>query len=237
MSSNPTAARTHPSQARPRASLLLATLLLPLVGSGCGSWTALTQKANPPAFQPANHFAQFERLPAFVRRVAILPIAVPAENWYASDGRPQLEPVLKSELGKLNRFEMSVVTEQQLRSWTGRGQWGTHEDLPPDLFERLRKETGCDAVLFSNLSPYRPYRPMVMGWNFRLIDARLRSVLWAAEEVFDSGQADVSVAARRYYEKQSPDSKEVGDSERILLSPSRFSQYTLHAVLASMPQR
>ena len=109
--------------------------------------------------------------------------------------------------------------------------------VPQDFFERLRKETGCDAVLFSEVSPYRPYRPMVVGWNLRLIDARLRSVLWGAEEVFDAGQSDVSVAAQRYYQEQSQDARDLDDPERILLSPSRFNQYTIHAVLASMPAR
>lgn len=237
MTHHPSPAPSCTHRVRRNAALALIGLLVLSSGSGCRSWQALARKTNPPAFQPVNHFAQFEKLPAFVRRVAVLPIHVPTENFYATDSRSQLEPVFFGELGKLNRFELKAVTEEQLRAWTGREQWAAQDPLPQDFFQRLRKETECDAVLFTQVSSYRPYRPMVVGWNLRLIDARLRSVLWGAEEVFDSGQLDVSVAAQRYYEEQSSDAKDLGDSERILLSPSRFNQYTIHAILASLPPR
>jgi hypothetical protein len=216
------------------ALILLAAVVY---STGCGSVTQYARNPRTSSFKPDNYFTQYERLPSFIRRVAVLPIHASADNWYATDGQPQLQPVLQSELGKLNRFELTPVSGEDLRIWTGRAQWSAHEVLPAGFMDRIRRETGCDAVLFTQLQPYHPYRPMVMGWNFRLVDTRISTILWAAEEVFDAGRTEVAVAAKRHYEKQSPEARDLGDADRILLSPRRFSQYTLETVFASVPIR
>ena len=97
------------------------------------------------------------------------------------------------------------------------------------------QETGCDAVLFVRLSPYHPYRPLVMGWKLKLVDSRQNSIIWAADEVFDSANNSVAKAAKTYSERQAKINQKTHDSDRILMSPRRFGQYTLDSILISIP--
>jgi hypothetical protein len=124
--------------------------------------------------------------------VAVLPVTFEAEDWQAEEGLAELEPVLYAELGKIKAFELVVVSPEQMRRWTSKARWNAEEKLPADFFEHLEKMLGCDAVLFTRLQPYRAYRPLMIGWNFKLVEARAKSILWAADEVFDASEAGVA---------------------------------------------
>jgi hypothetical protein len=68
----------------------------------------------------------------------------------------------------------------------------------------------------------------------KLVDVQSIKILWAADELFDAGQTAVAKAAERY-------SRATGESwlessrDGVLLSPRRFGQYTLSALLATLP--
>ena len=123
------------------------------------------------------------------------------------------------------------------RQWTSKARWGAEEKLPSDFFERLQNALGCDAVLFARLQPYHAYRPLVVGWNLKLVEAKAKSVLWAADEVFDASEVRVAKAAESYSRDHVEAVRPLADSSSILSSPRRFSQYTLSALLTTLPER
>ncbi len=208
-----------------------------MLWSGCASGP-LAKTLLGPAFQPANVYRLTPQLPSAVRRVAVLPTSVADEDWLAAAGRAQLEPVLYTELGKANRFELIAVSAQQLLDWTGRGSWKAEDKLPGDLLGRVRESLGCDAVLFSHLRLFHAYKPLVIGWNFKLADCRSGQILWAADEVFDAADPTVARAAERYGQSHGEEWRPWGgEAGTILSSPRRFGQYTVSALLASLPKR
>jgi hypothetical protein len=167
----------------------------------------------------------------------MLPLVVDPNVPDGTIGREALSPVLAEEVSLARRFELIQVTPEKLRALSERAQWTAEEKLPPEFFDLLRRETGCDAVLFSRLTHYRPYSPVALGWSLKLVRCAQPRILWAADEVFDASHAPVSNSARRYEQANSPVPSAIADSRSILQSPRRFGHYSLSALMNTMPLR
>ena len=188
-------------------------------------------------YKPTNIYRKGLALDPEVKRVAVLPMTTlqPTEAFQA--GVDSLQPLLHAELEKAKRFEMIAVTPEQLQNWTGQRVWRADEQLPPDFFDRIREETGCQAVLFDQLTRYQPYQPVAVGWKLTLVFNRERQIYWAADEIFDAGDESVANAARSYEANHIVTQSPIPDPNAILSSPSRFGQYTLNALLTTIPVR
>lgn len=237
-----------------RACLIFAALLAPFWLAGCASLhggantpqlTAAVQDYGP-GYKPANVYRLASSLPARIRRVAVLPLTTSSGSSLLQDGTETLEPVLYAELEKCRRFEVVQVTGEQMHRLTGQSGWRTDEALPADFFTRVREATGCDAVLFSQLTRYQPYQPLATGWKFRLVetpnDDSLAEgfpgrTLWSADELLDSGDPAVANSAREYYMQHLRNAGPAPDATTILSSPTRFGQYTLSTLLNTLPER
>ena len=122
-----------------------------------------------------------------------------------------------------------------LRSRTGQSGWTGAEVLPADFFESLRRAYGCDAVLFCQLTVFRAYAPLAVGWRMKMVDTRTRQILWAADEVFDAGQPSVLNGARHYQLAEHRASEP--DDWGIRNSPRQFGQYAAAQLAARLPDR
>src|SRR5439155_14524295 len=112
--------------------------------------------------------------------------------------------------------------------------WNAEDTLPPNFFQLLENQLGCDAVLFSRLSLFHPYPPLAVGWNLKLVQLEEAKVLWAADEVVDAADRSVVSGARRYQKTQEQLATGLADSHSILVSPKRFGQYAADIILASL---
>jgi hypothetical protein len=186
------------------------------------------------AYKPSNIYRACTFLPPGIRRVAILPITIEAGDFQAESGKNELTPILESELGKVKVFERVQVSSEQLRALTGRPAWRSEDLLPNDFFEKLQQAVACDAVLFAHLRPYHAYQPIVIGWNLKLIEVKSHTIMWAADEVFDGAKPSVTKAALSYWREQ-PVFLAPSETESVLISPRRFSQYSLCALLETIP--
>lgn len=204
--------------------------------TGCASVMDVFPSAGP-VYRPKNIYRGVEKLPQDVKRVAVLPLRVDAKDVATEQARPWLQKALLSELSKAARFELVPVKPEQLRDWSGRMAWGTEEELPEGFLERIRKETGCEGVLFSQVTGYRAYPPLAIGWRLRLVDVDRLQVWWAADEWFDAGDVAVANAARRHYLDRAPRPLALADAQQILYSPLRFGTYTASALAATCPSR
>lgn len=211
---------SHPWPWRQAASGLLAVALM----YGAPATAALRQ---PAAGLVNNVHRGCDVLPADAYRVALLPLSA-AADYTAVAGT--LDSVLHSELVRTKRFEVVTLPAERLAWRTGRSAWSGEEEFPADFFAILRRETGCDAVLFARLVVLRAYPPLAVGWRLRLVDARSLETLWAAEEVFDAAQPEVARAARRF---DGADATGWG----VLHSPRRFAGFAAAHLLETLPAR
>jgi hypothetical protein len=196
-----------------------------------------------PDYQPDNVFVYPAVLPADLKRVAVLPLACEEANSDLTDGCETLNSILQAQLIKTKKFELVPVNPEILRNRTSRTAWTGTEVLPPDFFDSLRRVYGCDAVLFCQLTVFRAYAPLAVGWRLKLVDIHTRQTLWAVDEIFDAGQKSVSSGARHYqlaprrlwtdtlFRADSPDDWSMRNS------PRQFGEYAVAQLLATMPNR
>lgn len=218
-----------------RLSGLLFVSLLALVAGGCahpGSGSA--RLAPPPEFEPQNFHQTTAWLPRDVRRVAVLPLTAAPGELLNHSTREQLEQLLPRELNRTGLFEVVQVQPEQLRRWTGKSRWGIADALPADFFALLRKQLGCDAVVFAHVTAFRAYAPLAMGWKLHLVDARQPQVWWACDLMYDAGDQSVARGAARFEREHQGSRLPSGDPATILRSPGRFGQYTLATSLETL---
>ena len=78
---------------------------------------------------------------------------------------------------------------------------------------------------------------LAVGWKLNLVANSDHASVWSADELFDAGNMGVANSARDYADKDIRYEGPLDDPDAILSSPSRFSQYTLRTLLATMPAR
>lgn len=213
-----------------------AAVLLTMATGGCAKRSMFAQ-ALTPSYEPSNVFREDAVLPEQIRRVALLPVSVASDDGDMAFGRGTLEPIVLAEIARVRRFEVVPVTPDELRMLTGRTTWTPEDKLPIEFFEKIRDKFGADAVLFTHLTQYRPYEPLLIGWRMKLIDADEPHILWAVDEIFDARVPTVAAAASRYLEGNPDTGASLSDSRSVLQSPRRFGRYTAHAVVHTMPGR
>ncbi len=202
-----------------------------LLATGCS--TAHFPELGP-RYAPQN-LHSVAAMPKTVRRVALLPIVAQHNDRSLVSGANSLTAVVDTELRKSMMFEVVNVSERQLLEWTGRSAWNVENPLPQDFFVRVCEETGCDAVLFPSLTAYRPYPPLAIGFNLRLVANLDLLTLWAIDEVIDAGAAPVGRSARDYGRYQLLVRE--GDEGAILQSPLRFANFVSATLFATLPPR
>lgn len=224
------------SQTMRLLTLLNAVALAMILGlsTGCRLMNPREARLGPP-FEPQNVYLAAPELSADLRRVVVMPMAVANESSTFSEGRQMLGSVLASELVKTRKFEVITLTHAQARSASGKEIWSGEEVLPSDFMERLGAAYACDAVFFCQMTAFRPYAPLAIGWRMKLVDARSGQILWAADETFDAGHASVRSGALRY---QKSEFKTLESGEWVMEnSPRHFGQYSLATLLETLPAR
>lgn len=220
-----------------RVSSMVAGLYLALLQAGCASGPFLGQTSLVSSYVPANVYQEEADFPPEIKRVALLPLSVDDEMPDLEFGRASLAQLLAGEFGRARQFELVMVSPEQLLRVTGTSRWRASGRFSTDYFERLRDEFGVQAVLLPELTQYRPYEPLAIGWRVKLVDASEPRVLWAVDEVFDARVPAVAAAARRYAHNHPDAAGSLVDDRAVLQSPRRFARYTASAVVSTLPAR
>ncbi len=189
------------------------------------------------SYEPSNVFQDEPVLPPEIKRVAVLPLVAGGDTAEMDFGRQTLEPILDAELFRSRQFEVEVLSAERLLRVTGQNRWDAGGRFSEDFFDRLRQELGVQAVLLVELTQYRPYEPMVIGWRLKLVDATEPRILWSVDEVFDARDPSVAAAARRFAANEPEATGQLADDRAVLQSPRRFARYTANAVVGTMPGR
>jgi len=204
---------------------------------------AQTHPAPPPVpmFLPDeqrdNVFQAALVLPAGVRRVAVLPLTEDKAPAELSPAAETLGPILLTALTRTKKFEVVPVSPTDLRRETGRSDWSDTELLPASFFDTLQRLYACDAVWFCQLTAFRAYAPLAMGWRMKLIDVHTRQILWAVDELYDAEQPGVLTQARLYHESGLWFARDTASDWRVENSPRLFGQFALARSLSTLPDR
>lgn len=216
----------------------------------------LTEGTALAALPPANIFLASPQLPAGLKRVLELPLACDGLNGNLSDGCQMLDPVLEAALIKTGKFEVVPADPETLRHCTGRLGWTGGEALPANFFSSLTQVYGCDAVLFCELTVFRPSPPLAIGWRLKLTDAKTAKIIWAGDEIFDANNLSVARSAQEFEKREqphhnvffdvysflawcvnTPTRSALDEQWNILHSPRYFGTYSAEQLLKTLPKR
>jgi len=215
------------------SSAVLACGLL-LLGPSGGEYGPVLHASE---VQPPNVYAQSPKLLASLQRVALLPIASASQMADLPEGCEEMSSVLLDEIVRTKKFEVVPVKALDLRFSTGRLKWTGSESMPTNFFSAIQRQTGCDAVLFCELTEFKAYPPMAIGWRFKLVDVKTLSILWAADEVFDDHNP--VLAQKKGMLKKISDKLAHKDEDAWVAetSPQVFGHKSLLAIFKTLPER
>lgn len=218
--------------------LLRKPLLLALaIGMTACEQTQLGRNLLPsrPLSYSRNYTRPEAKLP---RRVAMLPLEF---DQVVGETLRDIDEIFLMELGKKLRFEVVAITRPELAKIIRREHLSSTEPTPPELLTYLRSHYNADGVLFTEISSYRPYRPLTIGVRSKLVELQNMEILWSAETVMDAGNIDVSRAARLYAADQATNPNERSNesahaAEMVLQSPRRFAGFTAYHLYGAIPK-
>ncbi|HVU31940.1 MAG TPA: hypothetical protein VHE61_00800 [Opitutaceae bacterium] len=215
----------------PRISLSLGLLTLILLSAGCMTPAINDEARVGPFFHPKNVVSDLTL--GGVRRVVLLPVwggqGVPEES------AASLDPVFRQALQDQNRFEIVAPSRQEFLSRFGAEALSSTAALPHDFMSTLKRVYGADAVMFVDITVYRPYPPLALGIRGKLATVNAPHLIWAFDNVYSADNPEVAAGARHYF-LHSGNQDVPGDlTPAILQSPSRFATYASHSAFATLP--
>ena len=227
------------------------------------SLTACTQSSSPSVNDKSNRSARIQRIseasmslppqdlsstagirwPHGMRRLAVLPIysARPIDQT-----QRDMDGIFRAELSKVVKYEIVQVSRADMASLINREAVSSSEIIPSSVVSMLRQKYAADAVLFTDFTLFRPYRPLAIGVRSKIVDINTMEVLWMADGILDSAEPDVSELATdfsdtglqmSYISSKVPKGREreKGSGNQIILqSPRLYAAFVAHEAFASL---
>lgn len=214
---------------------VLAALAFAILG-GCNSVPRLLDQAGlepGPNYTPVNHRGD-SRLPASLQRVAVLPVHGGAVA--SGESAQALDAVLLSALQQQMRFEVVVLSREECHRLFGADDFSSVAALPHGFLDKIADHYAVDAVLFTDITVYKPYRPLALGLRAKLATVRDVRLVWAFDEVFSAEAPSMRNSVRSYYRKG--DRPAPSDPvPAVLQSPVRFGAVAADLMFRTLPPR
>ncbi len=214
---------------RPVLSLLAVCLAVGF--SGCATPAFNDPVHVGPFFFPVN----FHGEPSLggVRRVVLLPV-------YGGTLAPQetvatFDPVFAAALQRQNRFEIVSLSREDCMRRFRSAEFSSAAALPRDFLSSLRRDYGADAVLFVDLTVFRPYRPLAIGLRAKLATIEAPRLIWSFDDAFSAADPAVANSARRHFLKTDRGDVPADLSPAVLQSPTQFADYAAATMFATLP--
>ena len=194
----------------------------------------------PPQDLSANSGIQW---PHGMRRLAVLPIH---SSRPIDQTQRDMDGIFRAELSKVVKYEIVQVNRADMAALINRESVSSSEIIPSSVVAMLRNKYAADAVLFTDFTLFRPYRPMAIGVRSKIVDVKSMEVLWMADGILDSAEPDVAELATdfsdtglqmSYISSKIPKGRkrEQGSGNQIILqSPRLYAAFVAHEAFASL---
>jgi len=221
----------HP---RPVRSLLAVLALGALAGCQSASSVIDPLALDPDSgYVPANYRGD-ARLPADLQRVAVLPV----HGGALADGESTLalDTVVVAALQQQQRFEVVSVSREDCHRLFGAADFSSVAALPHGFIDALARRYAVDAILFVDLTVYRPHQPIALGLRAKLAGVRDVRMIWAFDEVFSAEDPRLrrTIRSRQRTAMAAP---LVDPTPAVLQSPARFGAIAAELMFRTLPPR
>jgi hypothetical protein len=226
---------SHPMSAfLGRSGLMAASALFMALGTGCANLPKLSidSTKSAPAFVPTNHGGD-ARLPATIHRVILMPLA--GGTVASPESVAALDPVLIGALQLQNRFEVVPLTREECRRYFQVDEISSVSAIPANLMSVLVREYSADAVLFVDLTIYRAYHPLALGFRAKLATLTDAHLVWTFDNVYSADDPSVAGSATKYLKGRDQGGLPADLGTIDLDSPLRFGSYVSSSMFATLP--
>ncbi len=210
---------------------LASVLALLALLTGCAEFPVPAVEAAP--FVPAN-FRGEARLPADLQRIALLPVH--GGTVTEPESARALDAVLIAALQQQQRFEVVVVSREDCRRAFGAESFGSTDALPHGMLEKIAEKYAVDAVLFTDLTIYQPYRPIALGFRAKLATIRDTRLVWTFDDTFSAANDGMIARVREFY-RHGDRTAPVDATPAVLQSPARFGAVAADLMFRTLPPR
>lgn len=212
------------------AWLSLAVLM---ATAGCITHPPITDSARTgPFFKPVNYVGD-PQLPVSLRRVVLLPVhGAPFADGATCE---LLDPVVAEALGRQMRFEVVSLTRDECARSFGVYDLDSTSALPAGFLDSLAREFGAQGVMFVDLTAYRPYRPMAIGFRAKLALVNGPRIVWTFDQVFSTENSAVANSLRHFYIGGDRQGLPFDETPDTLTSPTRFAEYVAYTAFHTLP--
>lgn len=218
---------------RPAFRLVAFTVVLAAL-AGCATMPDLAEGLDPqPAYAAVNYRGDAQ-LPADLHRVAVLPVH--GGTLAEEESTQALDAVLVAALQQQMRFEVVVVSREDCRRLFGARDFSSVAALPHGFLDKVAEHYAVDAVLFTDLTVYRAYQPMALGFRAKLAGTRDVRMVWAFDEIFSAEDPRVRRSIRLHARTASPAAL-VDPAPAVLQSPARFGAVAAELMFSTLPAR
>ena len=131
-------------------------------------------------------------------------------------------------LQKKQQFGLTTVAQTD-PAWRSL-QIGPDDTFSPDQCVKIRQMLQCDAVLAGVVTEFRPYPHLMIGLRLRLIDLTDGQLVWAVEQVWDSGDRGTEVRIKRYLKVQTRSSRGSMADRLMIVSTLDFMKFVAYEV-------
>jgi|GEM_PF-667774 len=205
----------------------------------------IKQLSQPTASQPPQDLSANPGViwPVGMRRLAMLPIHT---NRPIDDAQRDMDGIFRGELSKVVKYEIVQVSRQEMQSLLNRESVSSTEIIPAEVVRALRQKYAADAVLFTDFTLFRPYRPLAIGVRTKIVDLRNMDIIWMADGILDSAEPGVADLASsfadagfqmRYVSPTIPKGRERerGSGNQIILqSPRLYAAFVASEAFATL---
>lgn len=192
-------------------------------------------------------FVTSTRMPVDVQIVGILPVTVALGRDGSSvmtSGRDIVNRSLGVEIQRTGVVKPVAILPDQLEMLTGRMRWRSGDALPEDMLKNIAEKTPVQAILFSEVTEYDPYRQLVLGLRFHMVDVRSGETIWQMDHLFQGREESTRTLRKKGIGK-------VVDLDRLLGLPdgepedvrtslpvgSRFIAEAVRKAVETIPRR
>ena len=131
-------------------------------------------------------------------------------------------------LQKKQQFGLTTV-EQTDPVWRSL-QIGPDGSFSPEQCVKIRQKLQSDAILTGVVTEFRPYPHLMIGLRLRLIDLTDGQLVWAVEQVWDSGDRDTEARIKKYLKLQTRSSRGSMADRLMVVSTLDFMKFVAYEV-------
>ena len=165
-----------------------------------------------------------------VRRILALPLV--DQSGHGAPAR-LVSDALGDSIAKLRRFQVVRPRSDDASLKSDSGPIGSGK-IPVSTIIELGRRYGVDAVLFGEISQFRPYTPPSLGIGASLIDVHTGKVLWSVTDFVDASDAQTSVSMRLWFEEKAATDDTVYDERLVSTSPRWFARFATDRLASTL---